>query len=193
MQKDIKQHNSITNMHKCMRKDPFLVELCKAFDISLDTLDEYILEISKQLDVDQATWGLKLFERDTDLGKNRSLDIESRRAAVKARWRSNGKVDLELIQEVADAWGKGVLVEFREDGKIHLTFTNIFGPPDDLEPLLASLDDVKPAHLEIFLNYLYLLVKHVHGLKIKDMENTKIKEYYLGLREDETNEKAATT
>ena len=158
-----------------MRKDPYLMELLKGAGLSLDTLDAYIANIAAQMDVDRATWGLDLYEREAGIKIDHNRGYEERRAGIKARWRSSGKADIWLLQQVADSWENGtVKVDFKEDGKIHITFNGEYGVPTRLDGLEKALDEVKPAHLEIAYHFMYLLVKNVHGMKISDLQSTKI-------------------
>lgn len=151
------------------------MEVFRGVGFSLDQINAYLEDITNQLDVDNATWGLDLFERELGVRWN-DKPLAERRAGIKAKWRSSGKSDLYLIQQVADSWKNGqVKVEFREDGKIHITFNGEFGVPENLTGLEEAIDEVKPAHLELAYHFMYLLIKDIHEVKtINEMQRLKI-------------------
>ena len=165
-----------------MRKDPYLLELFKSAGLSLDTLDAYIEDITAQMDIDRATWGIDLYEREAGIKIDYSRGYAERRAGVKAKWRSSGKADLYLLQAVADSWQNGaVKVDFK-DGRIDISFNGIYGVPEKLDWLESAIDEVKPAHLDIAYRFMYLLVKHVHGMQINELQTKQIKQFAFKTR-----------
>lgn len=161
-----------------MRKDPYLIELFTGVGLSLDEYKAYLDDVALQFNVDTATWGLDVFEKELGVIW-RGKPIDDRRASIKAKWRSSGKSDIYLIQQVADAWKNGkVKVEFREDGKIHIIFVGEYGVPTNLEDLENAIDEVKPAHLPLFYHFAYLLIKDIHEvMTINQLQNTKINNF----------------
>lgn len=165
----------LKNINKEMRHDPYILEVFKSTGYSLDLLDQYIEDIAAQMDVDRATWGLDLYEREAGIAIDHNRGYAERRSGIKAKWRSSGKADIDLLQAVADSWKNGTIkVEFRTDGLIHLTFSGEYGVPERLDGLEKAIDEVKPAHLDIAYHFMYLLVKNVHGIKINELQNLKI-------------------
>lgn len=165
-----------------MRNDPYLLELLKGAGLSLDALDNYIADIAAQMDVDRATWGLDLYEREAGIKIDYNRGYEERRAGIKAKWRSSGKADIYLLQQVADSWQNGTVKVGFVDGKIDITFSGEYGVPTRLDGLEKALDEVKPAHLDIAYHFMYLLVKNIHGMKINDLQNTKINAFAFATR-----------
>ncbi|MDF2612771.1 MAG: hypothetical protein K0S71_557 [Clostridia bacterium] len=163
-----------------MRSDPYLLALLNGAGLSLDDMDAYIADIAAQLNVSTATWSLDIYEREAGIKTNKSRTYEERRAVIVARWRSSGKSDIHLIQQVADAWKNGrVNVEFRADGQIHVTFNSEKGVPSDLDSLDAAIDEVKPAHLGVIYHFLYLLIRDVHGMKINTLQGIKLNAFAM--------------
>lgn len=160
-----------------MRKDPYILELLNGAGLSLDTLDECIEDIAAQMDIDRATWGIDLYEREAGIKIDYSRGYAERRAGVKAKWRSSGKADLWLLQAVADSWQNGAVKVTFVDGKIDITFNGIYGVPTQLDGLENALDEVKPAHLDIAYHFMYLLVKNVHGMQINELQSKKINQF----------------
>ena len=167
-------------IHKVYRRDEWIQAIFNAAGIQLDDLDQLISDLEDQYYFDTATWGLKLYERDLAVKPVKSID--DRRATVEARWKSSGKVDIALLQSVADSWRNGEITVRFEEGKIKIDFVSLFGIPDGLDSLQAALDDVKPAHLAIMYAFRYLLIKDIHGVKtISEMQQTKLNQFAGGV------------
>lgn len=160
-----------------MRNDPYTLELLKAAGLSLDHLDSYIKDISDQMDVDRATWGLDLYEREAGIKIDHARGYAERRAGIKAKWRSSGNADVTLLQQVADSWKNGTVKVDFIDGHIDMTFIGEYGVPERLDGLKNALDEVKPAHLDIIYHFMYLLVKDIHGMDINTLQNTQINNF----------------
>lgn len=147
----------LKNIHKLYRKDPWIQELYKAAGLPLDDVAEQLASIYDQYFFDTATWGLRVYEKEMAIKSRIDADIDDRRAVLEARWKSSGKVDIYLLQAVADSWhNEGVTVDF-VDGKITVTFTRDKGFLGDWSTLEAALDNVKPAHLALLFTVIILL------------------------------------
>lgn len=153
----------IKAIHKLYRRDKWINDLFDAAGLEIDKLDEYISDLEAQYFLDTATWSIDARERDTGLTANRGKSYEDRRAAIVAKERAGGKVDMLMLQAIADAWQNGTLkLEFIE-GKIYAQLAGEYGIPDDLDSLQKALDETKPAHLAVVYAFRYLLIKDVHG------------------------------
>lgn len=174
MNKDI----LIQAIHKIYRKDKWLNDLFRAAGVELEYLKTYADEIEAQYFTDTATWNLDIMERDLGLTENKGKEIADRRSAIIAKWRTSGKVDIALLQAVADAWKNGeVEVEFL-DGKIQIHFTGEFGIPNDLDGLKNAIENTKPAHLAVIYAFRYLLIKDIHNvLTIDEMQALKTNQF----------------
>lgn len=134
------------------RKNKVFQEIFKAEINQLQNLEEQIEDIRKQFVVDTATWGLKIYEKELKITVPFGSSIENRRAAIKAKMRSGGKVDRFLLEAVASAILEiPVKVDF--NGRI------IFGfKPDtkktvsNIEYFYRSIEKIKPAHLAFELH-----------------------------------------
>lgn len=138
-----------------LRKSPIYQEIFNADEQQFTILNTSIDDIKAQLDIDTATWGLAIYEKEfgikTDLSKPQAV----RRSVIKSKWRGSGKVDSLQIKLVADAYTNGdVVVSF--NGHIVVKFTAVRGVPQNLDDLKRVIEEVKPAHLAIDYQYTYL-------------------------------------
>lgn len=168
-------------LHKVYRKDNWIGQLFQTAGLELDNVSTAIDEINNQYFINTATdWGLKLYEWELGITKP-SKKLEARRSTVEAKWKTGGKVDIALLQAVADSWKNGEIDVTFPDGKIHITFVGDYGVPTDLEDLYAALDEVKPAHLAIVYTFRYLLIKDIHEvMTLKEVESTTLRKFAGG-------------
>ena len=168
----------IKNLHKVFRQDPFINELFNSAGLNLNNIESTMNDMGKQYWTDTVTWGLGLWERPLGIKPFFDATIDDRRSMVEAKWKSDGKVDIYLLQAIADSWKNGkVKVEFI-NGKIKITFNGIYGIPEDLQGLEKALDDVKPSHLAIVYAFAYLLIKDINNvMTIEQLEKQALSKF----------------
>lgn len=155
-------------------KDPFLIELEKAFNVVYKHLEAIDKEISEQLYVDTATWQLPIYEKELKLEQEHK-PLEERREMIEAYWKRGGKVGIEEIQQTADSFRGGAVIVSFDAPKIIVSFIDSYGIPKDLEGFKKVLETIVPAHLEMEYKFKYLLIKDIHNVKtISQMNNIKI-------------------
>lgn len=121
----------------------------------LDLLRQSLEGLKAQLFIDTATWGLQFWEKEFGLAGNPELTYEERRSRIKGKIRGIGKVGVELIRSVAEAYSNGeVGVSF--DGDVTITFLSTRGIPTALGELQKQLAEVMPAHLTVHYVFTYL-------------------------------------
>lgn len=148
-------------INKIYRKDSFTNKYLKAIGSELDNTKTNIADFESQLFFDTATdYGLRLYERDLGMININTL-ISERRQNVQANWVAvrGKKFKLSDIQNICNAWKNGrVTVDFI-NGVIVLTFNDIYGRPSNLDKLLETIENIKPAHLPLE----YSIVYHTWG------------------------------
>ena len=133
------------------RKNKIIIEIFDAEAKQFELMDNQISDIRKQFFVDTATWGLKVYEKELKIVVPSNSTLDSRRAAIKAKMRSGGKVDRVLLEAVASAILR-VVVKVEFDGRIVLYFS-----PDETNEVsnfdlfYRSIYEIKPAHLPMEL------------------------------------------
>lgn len=160
----MRKDSLIKNLHKLYRQDPYIQQIFNSAGLTLDNIDSAVADLQSQYWFDTMTWGIPVLENILQFKTDANAPIEDRRSQLQARWKSNGKADINLLQAVANSWKNGDVTVSFVDGKIKLTFVGEYGIPDDLEGLQKALDDVKPAHLAIVYAFRYLLVKDIDGV-----------------------------
>ena len=147
----------IKTLHKLYRADKWINELFDSVGLTLDNISSTVDEIYNDNYFDTASEeAVKYYEYELGITPRADQSLDDRRAVIRARWINNGKVDINLLQEVANSWRNGLTnLEFI-GGKIHVTFISPIGIPADLEALKEVLEDTKPAHLAIYYAFLWL-------------------------------------
>ena len=150
------------NLPKQYRKDPWIIALVNAMQGVLDAQEAATRSVTAQESLDTLTWNLAVEERLAGITPPSGATLESRRTALKAKWRSGGKLAMEQIQAVCDAWKNGEVVVSFPNGSIRLLFVGAYGVPVDLDALKAAVRLVIPAHLAAEYVIKYLLIRDIH-------------------------------
>lgn len=136
------------------RKSTVFQEIIKVEGQQFTVLHAHVNDIQSQLNVDTATWGLAFYEKELNITTDLNKSLEERRSVVKSKMRGHGKVDAALIKLVVDAYTNGD-VEVTFDGKINVRFVSVRGVPTNLNDVYKSVEDIKPAHLDVTYIFLY--------------------------------------
>ena len=172
----------VHNLPQQYRQDPWVLALADAMMGVLKEQDARSTEIREQLSLETITWALEIEERLAGIVPPAGATLESRRSALAARYRSSGKVSIETIQAVADAWRNGEVQVSFPNGRLLVTFVGSFGIPTDMEGLQSALQRTIPAHLPIDYVLRYLLIRDVHEVKtIAEMDQTPLNHFAGGI------------
>jgi hypothetical protein len=137
-----------------MRKSKVYQEIFNADGEQIALLDSSLDDVKAQLDIDTATWGLDVYEKELNIKTDLSKPLADRRSVIKSKFRGSGKVDSIQIKLVADAYTNGdVIVSF--NGHIVVKFTSVYGTPPNIDDLKAVLEETRPAHLAIDYEFAY--------------------------------------
>ncbi|MBY6898018.1 putative phage tail protein [Clostridium botulinum] len=167
----------IANLHKRVRKDPYIKELCRASGVEMDTIEDTITDIKKQFNFSTMTWGADLLASEMGIKLDSVLKQDEKNSIISARWKSEGKADLNLLQAICNSWKNGNVKVSFIDGKIVLKFIGEYGIPTDLDSLKKQIDLSKPSHLAIDYLFAYLLLKDVEAMTLTKLENTKLSNF----------------
>lgn len=162
------------------RDSEFTRDLLNAQQIEVDRLGRDIEDLEKQLNIDTATWGLVIYERDLGIETDLTKSLEERRSVIKSKWRGTGKVDRTLIKLVVDAFTNGG-VDVSFDGRIIVTFNDVKGIPPNLEDAQVAVENICPAHLAVIYQFAYMLIKEIHEvMTLAEMEQIPLHKFAGG-------------
>ena len=136
-------------------------DIVKAFmessSIEVDTIKAYVEDLSKNLYVKTATWGLDLFEEELGLVTDKSISYEERRERILAKKRGNGTTTKAMIKNTAEAFSGGEVevIEDFNDYSFVVKFVGIKGIPKNLTLFKNMIEEIKPAHLNYELAFTY--------------------------------------
>ena len=150
------------NLPRQYREDPTVKVLANAIQSVLEGQEAEAVTVPSQISLDAVTWNLETEERLVNITPPAGATLESRRTALKAKWRSGGKLTIEQVQAVCDAWKNGEVVVSFPNGSIRLLFVGAYGVPVDLDALKAAVRLVIPAHLAAEYVIKYLLIRDIH-------------------------------
>lgn len=137
------------------RESEVFKEIMNAEQVMLDKLNIDIADLEKQLNIDTATWGFIIYEKELGIKTDLSKELKDRRSIIKSKMRGTGKADATLIKTVVDAFTNGgVDVDF--DGRIIVTFNDVKGIPPNIADVYNAVDEIKPAHLTVKYKFTYL-------------------------------------
>lgn len=141
-------NNILKFINKIFRNDEITKHIAKISQTELENIEIKITDIYNNMFLQSSTWGLDIFEKELDLEYIEDKTIDERKSIISAKWRGAGKLTLELIQDTVKAYTNNTVI-VRFDGKIILDFTNKIGKPKDINSLINSIEDIKPAHLGV--------------------------------------------
>ncbi len=156
-------------------KDVFVRDVLCAIGKTMGETDQKIMQTAADNFFDTCSEErLEAYEKEVLITPFSTQSIEDRRSALSAKWKSDGKVDVALLQAVANSWKYGgVSVDF-VGNKIQITFTDTLGMPSDTAGLELALDEVKPAHLPIVFLTTYLYVRDVREMTVAELQQQTI-------------------
>ena len=125
--------------------------------IEVDTLKAYIEDLSENLYVKTATWGLDLFEEELGLVTDKSISYKERRERILAKKRGNGTTTKTMIKNTAEAFSGGEVevIENFSDYSFIVKFVGVKGIPKNLALFKKMIEEIKPAHLNYELAFTY--------------------------------------
>ena len=118
-------------------------------------------DVTDQLFVDTATWGLTTWERLVGLPEGNDLStigVRARRAAIKSKLQGASVFTMAKVREVCALYASGA-VEITMDGPTHtltIEFVDVLGIPTNLETMQRVLEEQIPAHIRLVFEFRYM-------------------------------------
>jgi len=159
------------------RNSVILQKLLLAEGLEIDEQEMIIEDLSNQMSISTATWALDIYEKALNIKTDLTKAYEERRSVIKSKLRGTGKVDKDLIKLVVDSYTNGN-VDVGFNGEIEVTFNDVKGVPPNMQDVQNSIENVKPAHLGIFYQFAYLLIKDIHNvMTLNELQSTQINKF----------------
>lgn len=129
---------------------PEMCDLQQAMQPELAALREYQDDVTAQLCVETATWGLSSWETALGIPVDEDKPLDFRRSRIRGKLRGNGVTTVAMIQNVAESYSNGAVevTEYPAQYKLEIKFVGTFGIPPNMDDLTQTLRDILPAHLE---------------------------------------------
>ena len=144
----------LKRINKLNADDPMTKSIIEAIAAEHSLQKKDIEQVLKNLFFDTCSLEmLEFYEKECGITEKAKSE-EDRRSAVEARWKSEGKCDIALLQMVADSWQYGKTTVDYKSSKLIVTFIEK-GIPTDIEGLKAALEETKPAHIPIEYIFTY--------------------------------------
>lgn len=174
----MRRDDLLRRMNKLNAMDPMVQNIIEAIAGEMELSDAQVRQLIMDMFFDTCSEAmLEFYEREAAVKPMTGQSIDGRRASVEAKWKSSGKIDIEMLQAVADSWKNGkVDVDF-VDNKIQLTFVDQFGLPEDRAGLELAMDEVKPAHLPIVYFVRYIMLADVEAMTLTELQNHTLSDF----------------
>ena len=134
----------------------------------LDRVATSAADVSAQLYILTATWGLTYWETTLGIATVLEDGYEIRRSRVLAQWRGIGNFSVELIKAVCEAFINGsvkVLIRVPQH-EVVVTFVGARGIPPNIDDLKEQVENIIHAHLGLVWRFTYLVWEELDNLNL---------------------------
>lgn len=122
-----------------------------------DKLDAQLSNVVAECSVNTASSMLSRYERiygiEIDIAKSKAF----RRERIKAKIAGVGTTTKQMIQNVSASYSNGEVevIEDNENSKFVIKFVGTLGIPENMADLKLTIEEIKPAHLDVTYEYVY--------------------------------------
>lgn len=132
-------------------------EIMSVEQIEFDKLNIDIADLEKQLNIDTATWGLEIYEKELGLPVNQDLSINTRRKLIKSKLLMQPPASKSKIVDIIKSFVETAEVkEYFSEYKFEVVLKTLDTIGDKLHYIKQIVDDFKPAHLDYAFTVCYL-------------------------------------
>ena len=144
----------LKRINKLNADDPMTKNIISAIAAEHDLQKNDVEQVLRNLFFDTCSIEmLEFYEKECGITQKAKSEAD-RRSAVEAKWKSDGKCDIVLLQLLADSWQYGKTSVDYSNSKLIVSFIDK-GIPTDVDGLKAALEEAKPAHIPIEYVYTY--------------------------------------
>ncbi|EKQ51387.1 MULTISPECIES: YmfQ family protein [unclassified Clostridium] len=125
--------------------------------LEIGRLNYRISDVSDQLCIDTATWGLVYWENEYGIETNLTMSYEDRRNVLNAKKRGKGTTTKAMIKNVAESFSGGEvnIIQDNPNYAFVVQFVGVKGIPKNMQLFKDMLENIKPAHLGYTIKYTY--------------------------------------
>lgn len=149
--------NLIDMLPQRLKKSVEICDIQNALNKFIELTEEKRNEIILQLNLESATWGLSLWEKQYGIPVDISKDYEFRRSRIKSKMRGTGTTTVELIKNISESFvnGEVEVIEHNEEYYFEVKMVSVKGIPPNMQDLKDAIEEAKPAHLGVIYVILY--------------------------------------
>ncbi len=132
-------------------------KLQEILSVESDKLDNQLSSVVAECFVNTASAMLSRYERiygiEIDIAKSKTF----RRERIKAKIAGVGTTTKQMIQNVSASYSNGAVdvIEDNENSKFVIKFVGTLGIPENMADLKLTIEEIKPAHLDVTYEYVY--------------------------------------
>ncbi len=163
---------------------PEVNNIMHAEGTEIEQLIADINDLFNQAFIDTATWGLIIHEREMAIKTDLTKPYDQRRSVLKARKRGLGVVQEKMLKDVAESFYGGQVEVIFQPERLGFTikFISSIGVPKNLDDVKKAIEEIRPAHLRVFWEFLYLLIRDIHEVKtLAQMETITLDQFAGGV------------
>ena len=134
-----------------------MTNITDAEDTELALFGTSITNTLNQFFIDFADSSLARWEMELGITVDESKDAAYRRSVIKSKIRGSGTITIALIKNVSESFSNGEVdvIEDNPNYSFTVKFVGTLGIPPNMTDLIASIEQIKPAHLAYTLEYTY--------------------------------------
>lgn len=146
-------------------------------NVTMETFLSIVSDVTKILEgdltdtvgqcfVSSATEYLDRWERMLGIEEDASKTVEFRRERIHAKISGIGTTTKAMLMDVASRYSNGAVEVYEDYSHYRFTikFVGTVGIPGNMDSLKLSIEEIKPAHLEVLYEYVYNVWADVRGL-----------------------------
>lgn len=143
------------NLPEQYRQCPETLMVSEAVSGILELQFDHGKEILTQLELETATWGLALWERELGIVPDVTKPYDQRRSRIRAKMRGQGTTTVAMLKNLAESFvnGEVAVEELKRQYKITIRFTSRYGIPPNIDDLSRAIEEVIPAHVDYQYRY----------------------------------------
>ena len=137
--------------------DPVVRSIYEAQGLEIGEIKYYIQDLIAQCFITTATWSLPLWEEEYGLPTIETDTVEERRSRLVAKKRGAGVTNIETIKKVCKSYSNGdvEVIPHYDEYYFTIKFVSEKGVPPKIQDIYDSIEEIKPAHLDVEYEFTY--------------------------------------